>query len=65
MGCILLQKNVAESCYVIVPLCRYPRCLPRAAVNDIGEEARKAAREAATKHNRHLPPGMKELEITI
>jgi len=34
-------------------------------VNDIGEEARKAAREAATKHNRHLPPGMKELEITI
>jgi hypothetical protein len=34
-------------------------------VNNIGGEAKKAAREAATKHNRHLPPGTKELEINI
>jgi hypothetical protein len=34
-------------------------------VNSIGEEAGKAVREAATKHNSHLPPGMKELEIII
>jgi hypothetical protein len=34
-------------------------------VNDIGEEARKAVREAKKAHNSHLPPGMKELTIHI
>jgi hypothetical protein len=38
---------------------------PKSAENNIGEEAKKAVREAEKAHNNHLPRGMKELEINI
>jgi hypothetical protein len=31
---------------------------PKSAVNNIGEEAKKAVREAVAAHNSHLTPGM-------
>jgi hypothetical protein len=34
-------------------------------VNEIGEEAKKAVREAVAAHNSRLPPGMEKLEISI
>jgi hypothetical protein len=37
---------------------------PKSAGNiNIGEEGRKAVREAAAAHNSHLPPGMEKLQI--
>jgi hypothetical protein len=38
---------------------------PKSAGNNIGEEAKKAVREAVSAHNNHLPPGMEELDIHI
>jgi hypothetical protein len=42
-----------------------PTSLTQSAGNKIGDDAKKALREAKKAHNSHLPPGMKELRIDI
>jgi len=38
---------------------------PNSAGNKLGDEGKKAVREAVSAHNDHLPPGMKKLQIYI